>query len=643
MSKLINALKRFPKRAGAAVAIVAAAIIVPATLFAWGPSRATFTEQNPAPYITFNSITNNSFYGDERNFVTVKDASNTQDGGWVDNLTVQPGKEYVVRMYVHNNAADNLNLVAKNVRASASVPTTTGKSVPISGFINADNSEPKQVWDDIRLNSDKDFNLAFVPGSATWHNNGIGKNPEGAKLPDSIVTSAGAKLGYNELNGEIPGCFKYGGYVYFKVKPQFAPSNNFEPTKQVRKAGETAWQKSVNANPGDTVEYQLTYKNTGDTRQNNILIQDYLPTGITYIDGSTYLKNGTNPNGLKVSDNVTKPVGINVGDYNPGAAAYVKFSAKVGNNDSLPNCGPNKLTNKVRVTADGGYKEDTADVNVPKECKPEAKYSCDSLKVTKIERTKFKFETKYTAENVTLKKIEYVIRNEQGAEIARQTSADYTQTTVGKYSVEAIVTVTVDGQDKVAPGDCKQPFEVVKENTPAIQIDKKVDGVEHKQVGVNQEFTYQIVVTNTGEVDLKDAVVTDKAPNGVTFIKASAGVIANNAWTYTIGELKVGQATSFTITAKVPAYLAGKIVNTVCVDAPQVPGNPDDCDDASVEVPKTPETPCVPGKDAECTKTPETPTELPKTGADDGIIALIGASSLIAAIGYYIASRRALS
>jgi LPXTG-motif cell wall-anchored protein len=43
--------------------------------------------------------------------------------------------------------------------------------------------------------------------------------------------------------------------------------------------------------------------------------------------------------------------------------------------------------------------------------------------------------------------------------------------------------------------------------------------------------------------------------------------------------------------------------------------------------------------DAECVTTPP---ELPKTGTADGVMAFVGVGSLIAAVGYYVASRRAL-
>jgi uncharacterized repeat protein (TIGR01451 family)/fimbrial isopeptide formation D2 family protein/LPXTG-motif cell wall-anchored protein len=644
MGKLINALKRLPKRTGALVAIVAAAIVVPASLFAWGPDRPTYTIDSPADHITFNSITNNPSIGDERNFVGIRE--NGTNTGWSDDITVQPGKEYVVRMFVHNNAASSLNLVAENVTAKVNLPTNTAKSIQVNGFVNSSNASPVEVYDHAKMNSAQDFNLNYQEGTLKYHTNASG--PNGFVIPESVFTSAGAKLGYDKLDGKIPGCFQYAGYLTFVVKPQFAPEPNsdFSVNKQVRKDGSgAAFAESTNVMPGDTVNYRIEVKNTGAAAIDNVMLKDQLPQGMTFVPGTVKVLNANNPGGAYIQDgDKIVTTGVNIGHYSPGSNALVIFNAKVAANAQLPTCGPNKLTNIAIAQPEGqNPKQDGADVNVPKECQPEAKYTCDGLTVTKIERTKFKFETAYTVENATLKSIQYVIRNEQGTEIARQTNAEYTQTQVGKYTVEAIVTVTVNGQDKIAPGDCKKPFEVVKENTPAVKIDKKVDGVEHKQVGVDQEFTYQIVATNTGEVDLKDSVVTDKAPEGVTFIKASAGTVVNNQWTYTIASLKVGQSTSFTITAKVPSYLAGKIVNTVCIDSPQIPGNPDDCDDASIEVPKTPETPCVPGKDAECTetpKTPEVPTELPKTGAADGIVAILGAGSIIAAIGYYIASRR---
>lgn len=353
------------KKLFAAVAVIASAILIPASLMAWGPTRPTYNAANPADHITFNSITDNPNVGDERNFVTIKEASNTGYGGWTDKMNVQPGKEYLVNMYIHNNAASNLNLVAQNTRVMATVPNTTGKKVTVEGFLTADNATPKQIWDQAEFLGDTDFNITYVPGSAKLYNKVF---TGGTTLSDGIVTSNGALVGYDKLDGKIPGCFEYSGYVTFKVKADAPKVADFSATKQVRKSGETEWKKSIAVKPGDNVEYQISYKNTGATRQNNVTLRDTLPAGINYVDGSTYLRNGTNPNGLKISDNITKPVGVNVGDYSPNANAHVKFGAKVTGDNLV--CGPNTLTNKVRVAVDDRYREDTADVTINKECAP---------------------------------------------------------------------------------------------------------------------------------------------------------------------------------------------------------------------------------------------------------------------------------
>lgn len=367
MSTLLNLVQRAPKRTAAILTAAVAAIVLPATLLAWGPTRPTFTEQVPASYITFNSITNNSFYGDERYFTTIKDAANTANGGWEDEVTVQPGKEYVVRAYVHNNAASNLNLVAKNVRIGANVPTTTGKSISIQSTISADNSNPLKVWDDVTLKSDKNFNLVYVPGSAKFYNNKM----EGATLSDSIVTAAGAQLGYESLNGDMPGCYEYSGYVYFKVKPQFAPeSNDFTVTKQVKKAPTDSYSESVDVNPGDKVYYRIQFKNTGNKTLNNVNLKDQLPTGISMVPGTLRVVDSNNPSGAKVvgGDNLVAS-GINTGSYAPGTNAIFAFEAKV--TDNLASCGKNIMVNTAIATPEGqSPKEDTADVTASRECKP---------------------------------------------------------------------------------------------------------------------------------------------------------------------------------------------------------------------------------------------------------------------------------
>ena len=354
------------KKLTTVLAMVVAAIAIPTALFAWGPIRdENFTIASPAPYITFNSITDNPNIGDERNFVGIRETGTTN--AWSDNVTVVKGKQYTVRMYVHNNAAENLNLVAENVTAKFNLPTTTAKSIQVNGFLSSSNAKPTEVYDDATFTSSEVFNLAYVSGSLKYENNFYGA--AGIALPESIFTSTGARIGYDNLEGgKIPGCFKYAGYITFTVTPQFAETPTFTVSKQVHKTGVSGnWTETVAVNPGDSVDYLITYKNTSTVAQNDVTIYDTLPADVTYTAGSTVLTNGNYPTGKKVSDGVTTS-GINIGDYAANATGYIKFSATVDANNDLTNCGINNLSNKVKVTTPYGSKEDTAEVTVTKTC-----------------------------------------------------------------------------------------------------------------------------------------------------------------------------------------------------------------------------------------------------------------------------------
>ena len=379
---LFSVLSHLPKRAYVIFGILAmsAGILIPVAINAWGPDRPTFTDQNPANYITFNSILSSQGYGDERDFVNVKDKSDTNNGGWTNEIRVEKGKTYRVRMFVHNNANANLNLTANNVRATAAIDTAEAKTTNyVTGYLNSDNANPTEYWDDIKFISDKPFNLAYIPGSGQYFNNWTdGKTFAGstdigyAPLSDALFSSAGVKLGYNnyiasekQFDGKIPGCYQYSGYVFFDITPQFAEEivDTFEIEKLVRSEG-GQWTDSVTVEPGDTIDYQIQYKNTSQLRQNDVVIKDLLPAGVDYVDGSTYLVNSNHPSPVQLSDNIVTANGINIGDYLSGANAYIKISARVATNDELPVCGTNNLKNVVRAIVNNGSKDDDATVVV---------------------------------------------------------------------------------------------------------------------------------------------------------------------------------------------------------------------------------------------------------------------------------------
>ena len=687
MRNIFAKLRSLPRRSTAIVAMLTMVIAVPAALNAWGPQRDTYTIEKPADHVVFNSITNNPNVGDERNFVGIREAGsdNGLNNVWYDDMEVQEGKEYYVRMYVHNNAAANLGLVAENVTAKFNLPTTTAKSIQVNGFLSASNIGANttgsngaygEVYDHATFTSDSNFNLAYVEGSLKYENNVFGS--DGVALPESIFTSTGAALGYDKLDGKIPGCFQYAGYVTFKVKPQIEKTLDFELVKKVSKNGANEWNETYKAQPGEVVDFMLAYKNTGEAQQNSVTFRDTLPAGLTYVDGSAKWSNASKQNVAISGNNLVNGTGVNIGSYATGANAWITFSAKVADNDSLTTCGANSLKNVAKVTTEGYSVEDDATVTVDKECEtenPTPEYRCDLLEVNRFDANGVAFNVKWSQSDGVTKKSHVVrVYDAEGKEVYNTIDNKFEQLAAGKYTIKAFVTFTVDGQDEeVTSTACtaERTIEEEEEEKPAIKIEKLVNGAEHTPVDLNEEFNYQIKVTNTGNVELKDAIVTDKQPTGVTFVSASEGKIDNGTWTTTISSLKVGESKSFTIKAKITDYIEGKIKNTACVDTPTIPGDNDGCDDATVEVPPTPEageeTVCeletseiitidegdfdsskhskdlddcsVVPETTETTET-ETPSELPQTGANDVMIGGLGLGALATTTIAYVASRR---
>jgi len=383
MKKLFAALTRVPKLS-ASILMIAAAVIVPAALFAWGPSRTTYTIEQPADHVVFNSITNNPAYGDERQFVQIKEAD-APNSSYSTSASLVAGKTYEMYVYYHNNAASNLNDAAHGYRGVATgaymrsaLPATVTGNTKATAYVGAANASPSEVYADVTMTSANGSPVAlrYVANSAHIYNGGASN---GSALSDNIITS-GVPLGYDKLDGVVPGCNNYAGYVTFKF---VAAQPNFTVTKQVREQGTADWKKSIDVKPGKTVEYKIAYTNTGTTTQNNVILNDTLPTGLSYVAGSTLLVNAANPNGKTVSDNVTKG-GINIGNYNPGANAYIRFSATVPAESALTCNQVSTFTNTIVAETDNGNKKDTADVSTSRTCTPPVTIQVCELATNKI-------------------------------------------------------------------------------------------------------------------------------------------------------------------------------------------------------------------------------------------------------------------
>lgn len=123
----------------------------------------------------------------------------------------------------------------------------------------------------------------------------------------------------------------------------FVPDYSIE--QKVRLAGTTEWKTSVDAKVGDKVEFQVQYKNTSNDAitHRDVTIKDILPKNMQYVKGTTKLFNSNHPNGMNILSDTITDYGINIGHYDKGANAYVRFTAEVV--DKSLQCGSNTLVN----------------------------------------------------------------------------------------------------------------------------------------------------------------------------------------------------------------------------------------------------------------------------------------------------------
>ena len=224
------------------------------SVLAWGPERPTYTMENPADHVTFNSITNNSAIGDEREFVRIVDKA--AGGKYVTEMEIEANKDYEVYIYYHNNASRTLNDkahnykgVAYNTKLATDFPSklAAGERGQVYASISSPTATPEKVWDEAFITAKEDMTLHYVTGSAKIHNSW---DTNGAIVPTYMFSPEGTYLGMNELNGMIFGCGEFSGHIIYTIR--------------TKSANDDVKEKEAD-NQEDTLPDQETTKKTTET------------------------------------------------------------------------------------------------------------------------------------------------------------------------------------------------------------------------------------------------------------------------------------------------------------------------------------------------------------------------------------------
>ncbi|WEV52242.1 hypothetical protein [Bifidobacterium sp. ESL0704] len=194
---------------------VAITLGFPPSAFAWGPMRETFTMEHPAPYPTLDSITDNPGWGDERNFLRVRE--DRKSASWSDVAEIRKGKTYAIRAYVRNASADNLNLDAENVKLAINLLShkdSYRNYMEVNAALSGSNTQPEKIWDNIVIRGNHRFRIKVL--SAKYYTNKHTYSTGGLPLSDEAFTYSGAYLGYDKMDGRVGTKGKDSGYALIR-------------------------------------------------------------------------------------------------------------------------------------------------------------------------------------------------------------------------------------------------------------------------------------------------------------------------------------------------------------------------------------------------------------------------------------------
>jgi uncharacterized repeat protein (TIGR01451 family) len=534
---------------------------------------------------------------------------------------VAVGQDFTYQIVVKNSGQVNLTNVVVGDVAPAGVTLKSADKGTIKAPVNWNYTIPQ-----LNINQSATFNIVATV-----------KSYKAGSLKNIACVNA------KEVNPTKPNVVDACGDATVTVKKQ-TPKIQIEKTSSIKDGVE-----------GQVFDYRLAVKNTGQVTLRNAKVTDTAPAGITFrsADRGSVASNG-------------KSFSYTIPELKVGQVVNIKISAKVtGATGSVKNIA---CVDAVEIP---GVKDDCDDVIIIVK-KPSV---IIDKKVDGVDRKEvevgqeFTYQIKVTNNgNVDLKNArvydvppagvtllsasEGQVKQGTGPSPYGVLNGTYWTTTIPElkigqsksFTIKAVVKSykagdlkniacvdakevnpnVIDGND-----DCDDAIVTVKNNTPNVTIDKKVNGVQSKEVKLNQEFTYQLVVKNTGNVTVTNGVVTDVAPEGVQFISTDKGTVTGNKLNYTISSLAPGSSVNINIKAKVTAYKTGNIVNTACVNAKEVnpnePAKQDDCDDAIVTVEKetTPKFACEELKVTSIDKDDQLPYDVrfdAKASATDGAV-----------------------
>ncbi|MGU3500879.1 hypothetical protein [Mycobacterium sp. C31M] len=298
----------------------------------WGPARDMFTLENPAPYVTMNSL-HRPTYGDERNYFRIKPAD-ASASAYSDQILIKPMARYTGFLFVENAAAPRVG-PSLNTRVRLEWGESTKGSGVLNAYITADNALPERVWDSaaVHLPSPDDIVwMRIVPDSAVWHT--LGRADGSSLAVKDLFSPEGALVGCDAMDGVLSGESRCVGYLTFDFvtdKADFLVTGKLS----VDRAEEFGTDQSIKADQSVTVT--ANYQNTGSVRQNDVkLVVTDIPE-CSHIDEASIQVSSRESGDVwrNLATGLEPGVPLALGSFMPGGGIFVRFDLKFCNYSQL--------------------------------------------------------------------------------------------------------------------------------------------------------------------------------------------------------------------------------------------------------------------------------------------------------------------
>ena len=183
---------------------------------------------------------------------------------WQTSVPASAGERIAFDVYYKNTISGT---IAQNTKIRLDFEDNTGGQLRFKAYAYADNASYVYSLGDVVISNSNGYNFTFDSTAKTY--------------PNHQTTADNVNVTFVQSNsvlvnvGQVSGGDQYDGHVVFEgvisgstqtQQAQFNNASNDFKTLRVknRTRGDTSWQSSVTANPGDKIAFDIYYHNTGE-------------------------------------------------------------------------------------------------------------------------------------------------------------------------------------------------------------------------------------------------------------------------------------------------------------------------------------------------------------------------------------------